>query len=103
MTKRKKKRSTSRQRSRQTQKPAEERLSRREQRAQERKQKQRRQQLTIALVVIAAVAVVSTLIWLANRPLPLATVEARVPTGADGAAWGPADAPVVIQDWSDFG
>ena len=101
--KKKKRRSTLRQRATQTQQPWKARPSRREQIAQARKQKQRRLWQSVALVAVAAAVIVGVLIWLNNRPLTLTTVEARVPAGADGTAWGPADAPVVIEEWSNFG
>lgn len=101
--KKKKRRSTPRQRAAQTQQPRKARPSRRERIAQARKQKQRRLWLRVALIAIAAAVIVGVLIWPNNRPLPLTTVEARVPAGADGTAWGPADAPVIIEEWSNFG
>jgi type VI protein secretion system component VasF len=103
MVKRRKKvRSTLRRSAVPSQKPREARLSRREQMAQARRQKRRRRQLITALVAVAIVAAVAALIWLNNRPLALTTVEAAAPASADGAAWGPADAPVVVEDWSDY-
>lgn len=98
--KRKKRRSTLRRQATQTR---EARPSRRERMARARKQKQRRRQLITALIVAAAVVVIAFLIWLNTRPLPLVTVAAEIPANADGAAWGPPNAPVVVQDWSDFG
>lgn len=84
------------------QKPREASPSRRERIVQVRQQKRRRKQLTVALVVAAAVVIVGGLIWLNSRPLSLTTVEAAAPVSADGAAWGPADAPVVVEEWSDY-
>ena len=100
--KRRKVRSTLRRAAAPSQKPREAHPSRRERMAQARRQKRRRRQLITALVAVAIVAAVAALIWLNNRPLELTTVEAAAPVSADGAAWGPADAPVVIQDWSDY-
>ena len=50
-------------------------------------------------MVAVAVVVLGTLYWVANRPK---TVESNVPYGANGTAWGPVDAPVTIEEWSDF-
>jgi ferric-dicitrate binding protein FerR (iron transport regulator) len=102
MAKKKKRRSTLRRKPTRAPKPRD-RPSRREQIAQARRQKQRRQYLTTALVVVAVIAAVGLLIWLNSRPLPLVTAEADVPADAQGTGWGPPGAPVVIQDWSDFG
>ena len=93
-----KRRPTSRQQATRTQG-----ASRREQRALARKQKQQKQRLIVALIAVAAVAIVAFLIWLNNQPLSLITVAAQVPASANGAAWGPPGAPVIIEDWSDFG
>jgi hypothetical protein len=71
--------------------------------AERRLRKQRQQRLTIALAAVAVIAIVAVLIWLNARPVPLIEIQVESPANADGAAWGPADAPVVIQDWSDFG
>jgi len=70
--------------------------------ARARRQKRRRQQWLAALSAVVVVVVVGGLIWLNNQPLPLTAVEMESPVDADGAAWGPADAPVVIEEWSDF-
>ena len=50
-------------------------------------------------IVALVVVVLGALYWLTNRPK---TVESSIPFGADGTAWGPVDAPVVIEEWSDF-
>ena len=63
------------------------------------KQKERQQMLRIVGIVVAVVVVLGTLFWISNRPK---LVESEIPVGADGTAWGPADAPVVIEEWSDF-
>jgi len=102
-SKRKKRHPTRRKRVVQTRAAQGARLSRREQRVLARKRKRQRQQLIIVLVAIAVVAVVAGLLWFNSRPLPLITVAVEAPTDAQGAAWGPPAAPVVIEDWSDFG
>ncbi len=106
MTRKKKRHSTLRRQTtqpqNQTPKPREAHPSRGERLARARRQKQRKQRWTTGLIVAVAVVVVGALIWLSNRPLPLTKVEAVVPPGADGTAWGPADAPVVLEEWSDF-
>lgn len=56
---------------------------------------ERRRRLRIGGLVALAVIVIGGLLWAANRP----TAEAEdIPE----LAWGPADAPVVVEEWSDF-
>lgn len=55
-------------------------------------------------LAVLAVLLVAAIVWL-NRPQPVqVTVPAdlKPPPNADGKAWGPPDAPVVIQEFSDF-
>ena len=63
------------------------------------KKKERQRMLKTLGIVFAAVVVLGTLFWVANRPKK---VESNIPTGADGTAWGPVDAPVIFEEWSDF-
>jgi hypothetical protein len=53
---------------------------------------------SLGIFAVGAI-VLGALYWLANRPK---VVESDIPFGADGTAWGPADAVVVIEEWSDF-
>jgi cytoskeletal protein RodZ len=99
--KKKKRRSTLPKKTTVTQKP-EARPTRRGRIAQTRKQKRQRRRLIGILGVVVVIGGIVAVIWIDNRPLPLTTVEANVPVGADGAAWGPVAAPVVIEEWSDF-
>jgi hypothetical protein len=50
-------------------------------------------------VAFAIVILLGVLFWLGNRPN---AVDGQSPTGADRTAWGPVDAPVLIEEWSDF-
>ena len=63
------------------------------------RQKERRQLLRTLGIAAVVVTVLGVLFWLANRSK---TVEYEIPFGADGTAWGPVDAPVIIEEWSDF-
>ncbi|HIQ04066.1 MAG TPA: hypothetical protein EYH31_00020 [Anaerolineae bacterium] len=76
--------------------------SRRELRALERQRQQRQQRMMLIGVVLVAVALVAILIWAGNRPKSVAVATHDVPPNADGLAWGPADAPVLIQEYADF-
>jgi protein-disulfide isomerase len=79
--------------------------SRKERREQQRANQQR-QRIYIALGVIAIVVIGALLVWVRQ---PRTTVEdvalpenLTPPPGADGKAWGPSEAPVVIEEFSDF-
>ncbi len=55
-------------------------------------------------IAVLAVLLVAGIVWL-NRPEPVQVVvpeDLKPPPNADGKAWGPPDAPVVIQEYSDF-
>ena len=74
-------------------------MTRREQALAAQKDRERRQRLRIGGITVLVLAVLGGLFWLGNRPK---SVELHIPVGADGIAWGPADAPVQIQVWSDY-
>lgn len=63
------------------------------------KAKERKQMLQFGGAAALVLIILAGLVWLGNRPK---VVEVQVPEGADGMAWGPADAPVVIREFSDF-
>jgi hypothetical protein len=63
------------------------------------REKERSQRLRYGGIVFAVIALLGTLFWLGNRPT---AVDSESPAGADRTAWGPADAPVLIEEWSDF-
>jgi hypothetical protein len=81
--------------------------SRRARRAAHQQRQRRQRILTIGLVISAIVIVVGLgfMIRQARTPevedviLPETLAE---PPGADGKAWGPVDAPVLIEEFSDF-
>ena len=75
------------------------RSARRQQALAAQRQKERARMLRTAGVVATVALVLGVLFWVANRPK---VVESHIPFGADGMAWGPADAPVLIEEWSDF-
>ncbi len=81
------------------------RQTKRARRAQRRARQRRRRQLTITLSVIGALAVVGLLIWNSQFKPPADIVlpeSLEAPPNADGKAWGPPDAPVLIEEYSDF-
>ncbi len=63
------------------------------------KQKERQQMFRFIGIAGSVALVLGALLWFANRPK---SIEGEIPLGADGAAWGPVDAPVIIEEWSDF-
>jgi ferric-dicitrate binding protein FerR (iron transport regulator) len=63
------------------------------------RERERKQRLRLGGIIFAVIALLGLLFWLGNRPK---AVDVAAPTGADRTAWGPADAPVVIEEWSDF-
>jgi hypothetical protein len=75
------------------------RSARRRQALDAQRRKERQQRLRVGGIAALAIAVLGGLLWLANRPK---AVESKSPFGTDGTAWGPVDAPVLIEEWSDF-
>jgi len=75
------------------------RLTRKERALAAQRERQRKQRLRFGGIALAALVVLGGLFWLANRPQ---VPDREVSAGADGTAWGPADAPVLIEEWSDF-
>jgi len=74
-------------------------LTRKERALAAQRERERKQRLRLGGIALAAIVVLGGLFWLANRPQ---VPGGEVVAGADGTAWGPADAPVVIEEWSDF-
>ncbi len=74
-------------------------------RARRRLMRRRRRVLAYTLTIAGALAVVGLLIW-ASRPRPPSEIALpevlEAPPNADGKAWGPPDAPVLIEEFSDF-
>ena len=77
-------------------------------RSQHAAQQKRRRNITIAAVAAGIVIVVGLLFWTRQVTTSLAvqgivTPEAlSEPPNADGKAWGPADAPVLIEEYADY-
>lgn len=69
-------------------------------------QRRRRQQLLIGFGGLAVVVVVLLFVWISATGLfepELALPESlEPPPNADGKAWGPVNAPVLIEEFSDF-
>lgn len=76
------------------------RLSRRQRALAEQKRRERKRWLRAGGIAALVVVVLGGLYWAGNRPR---TTDSVVPAGADRNAWGLARAPVVIEEWSDFG
>jgi protein-disulfide isomerase len=79
-------------------------MSKRDEMRRRRQQKTRQRQLGIlGAVSLLAVTVTAWLIWQNTRPIgDIVSIEPREWPMADGAALGPAGAPVLIQEFSDF-
>ena len=79
--------------------------SRRARRRRQAEQKRRRSVMwAVGSVAVLVLLVVVGVVW-TNRPSQIEVTlpeELKPPPNADGSAWGPADAPVVIQEYSDF-
>lgn len=71
-----------------------------------RAQQKRRRTLTALGIVGVLVVVAALFVVLQPDPLAVEDVELpaslEVPPNADGKAWGPEDAPVVVEEYSDF-
>lgn len=73
----------------------------------EHQARQRRQRLLIGGLALAAVLIlVGAVVWVREMTSPAENMilpeSLASPPNADGSAWGPADAPVLIQEYSDF-
>jgi hypothetical protein len=83
-----------------------EKQSLRARRAAEVARQKRQRRMTYGLVAAAAVILVGIMTWVALNPPRLEDVvlpdRLEPPPGADGEAWGPADAPVLVEEFSDF-
>lgn len=75
------------------------RSSRRQKALEAQLARERRQRLQYGGIALIVIVVLGGLYWWTHRPK---TVEEQVPSGAGRTFWGPADAPVVIEEWSDF-
>ena len=79
-------------------------MSKREELRRKRQARARQQQLmVVGIVAVLAVLVAAWLIWPTLQPVgEIATVAPKEYALADGSALGPADAPVLIEVFSDF-
>ncbi len=68
--------------------------------------KQRQRFLTIALVIAAVIIAAGGIFWVRQitSPTKNITLPASLdpPQNADGRAWGPVDAPILVEEFSDF-
>lgn len=77
-------------------------------RRQEMEAKKKRQRLVTAAIVLVSLGVLGTIVVLARQVSRLTLSEVILPESlespadADGAAWGPVDAPVLIEEFGDF-
>jgi hypothetical protein len=72
---------------------------------QARQQRQRRLYYGLAAAGTLMVIALFAIIRQANAPRPEDVVvpdSLEAPPGADGKAWGPEDAPVLVEEFSDF-
>jgi hypothetical protein len=69
-------------------------------------QRRRRQQLLIVFGGAAVALIVALLVWVNNTDLFKTEIvlpdTLEPPANADGKAWGPVNAPVLIEEFSDF-
>ncbi len=73
----------------------------------EQQERQKRQRLLVGILAVAGVIiVVGIVLWVRQLTSPernLVLPESlALPANADGKAWGPADAPVLVEEYSDF-
>ena len=72
-------------------------------RAREQQRKRKRRLTRIGLVAAVALAVSGLLIRENSKPIgEIVSVVSSVPDYADGKSLGPIDAPVLVQDFSNF-
>lgn len=72
-------------------------------RVRQRQRQRRRRMATVGAVATLAVAVAVMVIRQSSKPIgEIVSVPVAVPSYADGKAKGPIDAPVLIQDFSNF-
>ena len=72
-------------------------------RAQQQQRKRKRRLTTIGVVSAVAVVVAVLAIRQSSKPVgEIVTVPSTVPAFSDGKALGPIDAPVLVQDFSNF-
>jgi hypothetical protein len=77
-------------------------------RREEMQARKKRQRLITAVVVIGGLLGLAAIVFLTRQitrttPEDVSLPESLTPPpGADGTAWGPADAPVLVEEFSDF-
>ena len=76
-------------------------------RRKEHQARQKRQRLLIGILAVAAVVIVAGVVyWVRQSRSPANSVilpaSVAPPANADGSAWGPPDAPVLVEEFSDF-
>ena len=75
---------------------------------QEAQKKRTRQRIITTLIVIGGLGALAVIVILAQQASPTSAEDVTVleslesPSNAEGTAWGPADAPVVIEEFGDF-
>jgi len=80
--------------------------SRSARRKEHQSRRQRQRILTIVLGVAGILIIVGGIFWVREITDPSKSItlpeSLTPPPNADGSAWGPADAPVLIEEYSDF-
>lgn len=82
--------------------------STRPRRQEEREARKKRQRLVTALIIAGSLVALIVIVLLARQITRISPADVTLPESlepppnADGVAWGPVDAPVVIEEFSDF-
>ncbi len=77
-------------------------------RRQEMQARKKKQRLITTLIVIGGLTLLTAILFLGRQALEVSPEDVtlppslELPPNADGSAWGPADAPVVIEEYGDF-
>ena len=78
---------------------AKRRSKRREQILAEQRARRRKQALTIGSISIGIILILGGLLWAANRPRQ---ADSYITSVVREKAWGPQEAPVLVEEYSDF-
>lgn len=77
-------------------------------RRQEMQARKKRQRLVTALIIAGSLVALAAIAILARQVTRVSPEDVILPesltppSGADGTAWGPVDAPVIVEEFSDF-
>ena len=72
-------------------------------RAKQLARKKRQRMTMVGVVIVLAAIVAGAIIWQSSKPIgEIVSVDDKSPSYANGKSLGSVDAPVVIQDFSNF-